>query len=110
MNLFETTFLDAQRKLGLAHYSVTFCDVALPGLYAEIDADPGDCIATVRYDSASCSGDDATEDTAIHEAIHLLLADFKHAMEGRSRAAQRVEEERVVRRVEAIVMRGLRAE
>ena len=103
MDLFESTFSYAQRVFGLTHYHVTFADTPLPSLYADIDVDPGDCIATVRYDSARCALDGVTEATATHEVLHLLLADLLSA----PGAARRVEEERVVRRLEAIVIRGI---
>lgn len=105
MDLFQSTFIDAQKDLGLIHYHVTFTDSPSPGLYAEIDIEPEDCIATVRYDAALCAGDGASEATAIHEVIHLLLADVMHA----AKASSRTEEERCVRRLEAIVVAGLAA-
>ena len=105
VDLFQSTFLDVQRRFGLMHYCVTFSDVQLPDIYADIYVEAEDCIATVRYDSARCSLEGVTEATAIHEVLHLLLADFKHA----TKSSARVEEERLVRRLEPVVIRGIEA-
>jgi hypothetical protein len=104
---FEEHFRNAQQQLGLTHYHVSFVEGPLDGLYADMDADPEDCVATVRYDLLLNSKDGATEASAVHEVIHLLLADLKYALES-SPKATRVEEERVARRLEAVVVRGLR--
>lgn len=105
VDVFQSTFLDVQRRLGLTHYCITFVDLPLPDIYADIYVEAEDCIATVRYDSERCSKDGVTEATAIHEVLHLLLADFKAA----TKSSARVEEERIVRRLEPIVIRGIEA-
>lgn len=103
---FAEAFDRAQSALGLAHYHVTLSPDAGPENYADIDAEAEDCIATIRYNPARCHSDEVTESTATHEALHLLLRDLVHAIESNPRAA-RIEEERVVRRLESLVTKSI---
>jgi hypothetical protein len=102
---FPDAFLTAQVAMGLTHYHVTFRE-RQDGNYATTEADPENCIATVNYDPERCRVDGVTKATAAHECLHLALADLIHAHEGNSRLAG-VEEERAVRRLEAIVTKGI---
>ena len=106
MTLFDLAFSTAREALGLMHYHVTIREGDLAGLYAEISPDPENGVATVRWDRARCEADDVVQATAVHEALHLLLADLVHAAE-RSPATLAIEEERAVRRLEVWVDRGL---
>ena len=103
---FSEAFEAAQHALGLRHYHVTLRSDASAENYAECEAEAEDCIATIRFNPAKCQSDDVIESTATHEALHLLLRDLAHAIECNPKAA-RVEEERVVRRLESIVTRGI---
>lgn len=105
---FEDAFRKAQNALGLNHYHVYFRDYAdnKEGNYAEIEVDPEACIAVVELDRARCIADGVEESSAVHECCHLLLADFKQALDQNPRAA-RAEEERLVRRLEPILVRLL---
>lgn len=107
---FESAFRKAQEALGLHHYHVTleaYPDGEEPGNYAEILVDAANCIATVTWSPSLCSTEALASSVAVHECIHLLLADLKHAIKGRRKKGARVEEERVARRLEPIVTRGL---
>ena len=103
---FQEAFSTAQRALGLTHYHVTFRGDPESGNYADCDAESEDCIAVVRFDDARCRADGVIQSAATHEALHLLLRDLVHAVE-RSPQSARAEEERVVRRLEAIVTAGI---
>lgn len=105
---FEDAFRNTQNALGLNHYHVYFREYAenKDGNYAEIEADPESCVAVVYMDSAKCAADSVDESAGVHECCHLLLADFKHACEQNPRMA-RTEEERLVRRLEPILVRLL---
>ena len=107
MTTFEKAFQDAQAALGMRHYSISFRPGKLNGMYADNAIDPEGCVATVRYDQERCEREGEVESTAIHEAIHLLTADLMHAIENGSKAI-RIEEERLVRRLEPIVIKGLK--
>lgn len=95
-----------QRSLGLSHYHITVEETPLDGDYADIQTDAANCVAHVRYDRARCEAADVVAETALHEALHLLLADLIHAMECSARAAD-VEQERIVRRLEPILARSI---
>jgi hypothetical protein len=109
MRTFEQAFRNCQERLGMLHYSVTFKQTRLPGLYADANIDADGCVALIRYDQDRCEKDNETESAAIHEAIHLLTADLMYAIENGSKAI-RIEEERLVRRLEPIILRGLNEE
>lgn len=105
---FEAAFRLAQEALGLHHYHICFREYAenKDGNYAEIETDPEECVATVWIDRARCKADGVTESAAIHEVCHLLIADFKHALESNPKAA-RAEEERFARRLEPVLVQLL---
>lgn len=73
---------------------------------ATMEADPLNCTALIRYDNELCERHNSVESTAVHECIHLLLADLKHAFESNPEAAQ-MEEERIVTRLEPLIYRHL---
>jgi hypothetical protein len=103
---FITAFEIAQKALGLTHYHVAFRPDPDSGNYADCDAESEDCTAIVRFDAERCRADCVIESAATHEALHLLLRDLVHAVE-RTPQSARAEEERAVRRLEAIVTRGI---
>ena len=109
VDVFEKAFRKAQDALGLRHYHVSFREYSQnrDGNYAEIDADPESCTAMVEWDWGKCEADGVLFETAAHELAHLLLADFKHAVESNPRAA-RLEEERLVRRLEPVIVAFLK--
>ncbi len=102
---FPDAFLTAQVAMGLTHYHVTFRE-RQDGNYATTEAGPENCIATVNYDPERCRADGVTKATAAHECLHLASADLIYALESRSRLAF-VEQERLCRRLEAIVTKGI---
>lgn len=103
---FSEAFSAAQAALGLSHYHVTLRSDASAENYAECEAEAEDCLAVIRFNPAKCDADGVIESTATHEALHLLLRDLVHAIECNPKAA-RIEEERAVRRLEALVTRGI---
>lgn len=105
---FENAFHIAKDALGLSHYHVEFRDYSdnKDGNYAEIEVDPENCVAVVEVDRARCKADGVSESAAVHECVHLLLADLKHAIEQNPRSA-RMEEERIARRLEPVLARLL---
>ena len=103
---FPEAFHAAQSALGLTHYHATIRPDALAENYAECDAEAEDCIAVIRYNVERCTTPEVAKSAAIHEALHLLLRDLVHAIECHPKSA-RVEEERVVRRLETIVAKSV---
>lgn len=104
-NVFIDAFRKAQLELGLVHYAVHFEECEIEHL-AEIQTQAEDCVAKVRYNQKMMDEHKVVETTAVHECIHLLLADFEYALEENPKGAQ-LENERVVRRLEPILARGL---
>ena len=102
---FRAAFHLARTALGLAHYDVSIGESDLHH-YAEIDIEPDDCVAQVLVNVEKCAAANNTESTAVHECLHLLLADLQEAW-GTNPKAALVEEERVVRRLEPLVYRAL---
>lgn len=103
---FEIAFRRAQTALGLGHYDVKFAADPGQGNYATIDADAASCTAVARLDLDLCAKDGVTESVAVHECLHLMLADFRHAVQISSEAGDWLEEQ-TVRKLEGIVFRGL---
>lgn len=106
MSLFEQSFRVAQDALGLAHYDVRFSVEPGAGNYASIEPDPASCTATCRVDVELCEREEQTAQVAVHEVLHLLLAELRHAASISDEAADWVEEQ-IVRKIEAVVFRGL---
>ena len=103
---FVDAFRRAQVALGLVHYHVHFEESGKLDSLADISTGAEDCVAKVRYNQAMMEEHGVVESTAVHECLHLLLADFEHALEDNPRGAQ-IENERVVRRLEPLVARAL---
>jgi hypothetical protein len=106
MSAFEGHFRRAQDALGLAHYDVRFSVEPGAGNYASIEPDPASCTATCRVDLELCEREEQTAQVAVHEVLHLLLAELRHAASMSDEAADWVEEQ-IVRKIEAVVFRGL---
>jgi hypothetical protein len=106
MSAFEGHFRRAQEALGLAHYDVKFSTDPGAGNYASIEPDPASCTATCRVDLELCEREEQTAQVAVHEVLHLLLAELRHAASISDEAADWVEEQ-IVRKIEAVVFRGL---
>lgn len=95
-----------QRSLGLTHYHITVDECDLEGHYADVTVDAENCTATVRFNKALCEAHDVVAETALHEALHIMMADLTHAVENHPKAAM-VEEERIVRRLETLLSRSV---
>ncbi len=106
MSLFEQSFRVAQEALGLGHYDVKFSTDPGAGNYASIEPDPASCTATCRVDLELCEREEQTAQVAVHEVLHLLLAELRHAASISDETADWVEEQ-IVRKIEAVVFRGL---
>jgi hypothetical protein len=106
MSAFEGHFRRAQEALGLAHYDVKFSTDPGAGNYASIEPDPASCTATCRVDLELCEREEQTAQVAVHEVLHLLLAELRHAASISDEAADWVEEQ-IVRKIEAVVFKGL---
>jgi hypothetical protein len=106
----DTTFPEAFRRvqeaLGMNHYDAR-CVPAASGdmerTYADINAEPEQCTALIRYNEKLCADDGEIVSAAVHEALHLLLADLKHAAQHSPQSLE-MEEERAARRLEPLVM------
>ena len=109
MTTFEKSFKAAQSALGMMHYAVSFKRGKLLGMYADNAIDPEGCVATVRYDRKRCEREGESAATAVHEVLHLLTADLINAIDSGSKAVS-IEEERLVRRLEPIILRALKEE
>lgn len=103
---FIEAFRRAQEAMGLVHYHVHFEQSPKLESLADISTGAEDCVAKVRYNQAMMEEHGVVASTAVHECLHLLLADFEHALEDNPRGAQ-IENERVVRRLEPLVARAL---
>lgn len=106
MSLFEQSFRVAQEALGLGHYDVKFSTDPGAGNYASIEPDPASCTATCRVDLELFEREEQTAQVAVHEVLHLLLAELRHAASISDETADWVEEQ-IVRKIEAVVFRGL---
>lgn len=95
-----------QRSLGLCHYHITVEECEMSGDYGEAEVDAENCVAVVRWDRKRCEADNAVAETALHEALHVMMADLTHAVETNPKGA-RVEEERIVRRLENVLVRSV---
>ena len=95
-----------QRSLGLCHYHLYVEEADLAGDYGEAEIDAAGCVATIRWDRRKCEEDSVVAETALHEALHVLLADLTHSVETNPKGA-RVEEERIVRRLETVLVRSV---
>jgi hypothetical protein len=106
MSLFEQSFRVAQEALGLGHYDVKFSTDPGAGNYASIEPDPASCTATCRVDLELCEREEQTAQVAVHEVLHLLLAELRHAASISDETADWVEEQ-IVRKLEFVVFKGL---
>jgi hypothetical protein len=106
MSAFEGHFRRAQEALGLSHYDVKFSTDPGVGNYACIEPDPGSCTAIVRVDPDLCDRENQTAEVAVHEALHLLIADLRHAIAISPETGDWVEEQ-TVRKLEWAVFKGL---
>jgi hypothetical protein len=106
MKSFEQAFRSAQEALGLAHYDVRFSVEPGAGNYASIEPDPASCTAICRVDLELCEREQQTAQVAVHEVLHLLLAELRHAASISDETADWVEEQ-TVRKIEAVVFKGL---
>lgn len=106
MKSFEQAFRSAQEALGLAHYDVRFSVEPGAGNYASIESDPASCTAICRVDLDLCEREGQTAQVAVHEALHLLLAELRHAATISDETADWVEEQ-TVRKIEAVVFKGI---
>ena len=97
LDTFKAAFEKARLAFGLHHYHVTF-EAASFSHYAEIEIDADECAAAVRVNLGKCAIEGSLESTAVHECLHLLMADFGQAGLSNPKSL-RVEEERVVRRL-----------
>lgn len=75
---FKKAFLKWQDKLSVRGYRIDFCFVPLQSAYADISIDEDNKIATIQYASKIGKKNDkfdthSPENTARHEALHLLL-------------------------------------
>ena len=106
MKTFEQAFRAAQDALGLAHYDVRFSVEPGAGNYASIEPDPSSCTAICRVDLEMCEREHQTAQVAVHEVLHLLLAELRHAASISDETADWVEEQ-TVRKIEAVVCKGM---
>lgn len=106
MKSFEQAFRSAQDALGLAHYDVRFAVEPGAGNYASIEPDPASCTAICRVDFELCEREGQIAQVAVHEALHLLLAELRHAATISDETADWVEEQ-TVRKIEAVVYKGM---
>ena len=106
MKTFEQAFRSAQDALGLAHYDVRFSVEPGAGNYASIEPDPASCTAICRVDLELCEREQQTAQVAVHEVLHLLLAELRHAASISDETADWVEEQ-TVRKIEAVVFKGM---
>lgn len=104
--LFKRTFVQWQFLFGLQEYAVYF-DHCPMDTCATCSTDAHNCVATVKFTDRVPEGEagEWVEDTAKHEALHLLLARYRHVAESRYIDGDAIEheEERVVRLLEKLL-------
>lgn len=71
--LFQKMFLKYQKLFGVTGYKVYFKHEPFDDAYADICVQQADMIATVRLNSKKADSFSHVEQSAKHEAIHLLL-------------------------------------
>ena len=80
--LFQKLFKEWQKKFGLTGYKVYFKHGLLEGCFASITVNQRDMVATIGLNSIPTSNPDggggSIEQSAKHEAIHLLLFKLEH--------------------------------
>jgi hypothetical protein len=103
---FREAFRVTQDALGLTHYSVAFDNLDEDGIFARISTEADECIANCRVNHALVDAHSSQETVAVHECIHMLLADLLHAVDHCPQIRD-VEEERLVRRLEPLIHRAL---
>ncbi len=105
---FKRHFKEYQLRLGLIGYKVYFKHVPLDGCFANISVDQSDMVATVRLDSNS-SGDNNQhkdiEQSARHEALHLLIMRLETMAKCRHVQAEEIYEasEELVHKLEVLI-------
>lgn len=98
--LFQKLFREYQKKFGLTGYKVYFKHEPLEGCFADITVIQRDMVATARLNSKPSWGLRSIEQSAKHEALHLLLNRLEH------RACNRwVSEEEIYEVVEELVFK-----
>lgn len=103
---FEDAFRKTQDALQIGYVAVRFTGDPGSGLLATTESDPPNCTVLVRFDRERCNAFDEAETTAVHECLHLLLADLKHAYHAAPDAID-WQEEQLVRRLEPLVHRAI---
>jgi hypothetical protein len=103
---FREAFRVTQEALGLHHYTAQFLTDPGPGLLATTESDAANCTALVRVDNERCERASEVETTAVHECLHMLVADLKYAFHSVPDAAD-WQEEQLVRRLEPLIHRAL---
>lgn len=103
---FDDAFRKTQEALGLHHYTAKFVGEPGAGLLATTESDAANCTALVRVDQEWCERADEVVTTAVHECLHMLVADLRYAFQSVPDAAD-WQEEQLVRRLEPVVLRGI---
>lgn len=100
--LFKETFKKWQVRLGLQEWTVSFKKQEMDDAEACIDSDPESRTALVTINSKPfhLNNNKDIEETALHEVLHLLIADLSHAAVDRY-----TDRETLVRVEEALVNR-----
>lgn len=108
---FKECFLKYVDLFGLKDWRIDFENRKLEDNYAEIQASPSNVesgVVGVFFDSRDSgkNGHISTEDTAKHEAIHLILVRLMYLARSRyiDSSELRVEEHRVVRILEKVIL------
>lgn len=101
-NLFKKVFKEWQARLGLQEWTISFKKEEMDDAEACIDSDPESrtVLVTVNSKLFHVKDDSDIEETALHEVLHLLLADLSHAAVDRY-----TDRETLVRVEEALVNR-----
>jgi hypothetical protein len=105
--IFKESFKKAQRELGLTHYRVLFEETDTGKNYATVTREPIDCTAHVEFDPKLLEREDCARSSAVHECVHLAIADFAHACKNCPEHVAYHEEEKLVSRLEALVFKAL---
>lgn len=101
-NHFKKVFKEWQARLGLQEWTISFKKAEMDDAEACIDSNPESRTALVTINSRPfhLKDDSDIEETALHEVLHLLLADLSHAAVDRY-----TDRETLVRVEEALVNR-----
>lgn len=104
---FLEAFRRSQEALGLTHYRVAFESNPNLDHYAQIHRSAHECTARLIYNIPLMERDRTLVSTAVHEATHLAVMDLRWAVERCPDHVADLEDERLVTRLEPLLLKAI---